>query len=74
MVNFHEQRAIKHDAIWTNINLKTDNMVLNNMTKFYKILIKTIQLGEPTSFQTVIFHKQMAITLESMVQYGPLSK
>ena len=30
-------------------------MVLNNVTKFHKILIKTVQLREQTSFQTVIF-------------------
>ena len=42
-------------------------MVLNNVTKFHKILIKTIQLREGTSFQTMNFHKQRAITLEGMV-------
>ena len=48
-------------------------MVLNNVTKFHKILIKTIPLREPISFKTVNFHKQRAITAESMVRYGPLS-
>ena len=48
-------------------------MVLNNVTKFHKILIKSIQLGERTSFQMVNFHKQRAITTGSMVRYGPLS-
>ena len=48
-------------------------MVLNNVTKFHKILIKTIQLREWTSFKTVNFHKQRAITAESMVRYGLLS-
>ena len=48
-------------------------MVLNNVTKFHKILIKNIRLIERTSFQMMNFHKQRAITLESMVQYGPLS-
>ena len=48
-------------------------MVLNNVTKFHRILIKTIRLREPTSFKTVIFHKQRAITPESMVPYRPLS-
>ena len=48
-------------------------MVLNNVTKFHRILIKTIRLSEHTSFKTVIFHKQRATTAEGMVQYGPLS-
>ena len=48
-------------------------MVLNNESKFHKILIKTIRLRERTSFKTVNFHKQRAITAENMVQYGPLS-
>ena len=30
-------------------------MVLNNVTKFLKILIKTIQLRELTSFHTLVF-------------------
>ena len=49
-------------------------MVLNNVTKFYKILIKTIRLREETLFKPVNFHKQRAITAESMVGYGPLYK
>ena len=48
-------------------------MVLNNVTKFHKILIKNIRVRERTSFKTVNFHKQRAITLESWVRYGPLS-
>ena len=48
-------------------------MVLNNVTKFHKILIKNIQVRERTSFKTVNFHKQRAITAESPVRYGPLS-
>ena len=48
-------------------------MVLNNVAKFHKILIKTIQRKEPTLFQMVNFHKQRAITPEGMVPYGPLS-
>ena len=47
-------------------------MVLNNVTKFHKILIKTIQLREDI-LKTVNFHKQRAISAESMVRYGPLS-
>ena len=46
---------------------------LNNVTKFHKILIKSIQLRERTSFQMVNCHKQRAITTESLGQYGPLS-
>ena len=48
-------------------------MVLNNVTKFYKILINTIRLRERTSVQKVTFYKQRDITPESMVRYGPLS-
>ena len=48
-------------------------MVLNSETKFHKILIKSIQLRGQTSIKTVNFHKQRAITAESMVRYGPLS-
>ena len=48
-------------------------MVLNNVTKFHKILIKTIRLREQTSFQMVNFHKQRAITTERMVRYGPIT-
>ena len=47
-------------------------MVPNNVTKFHKILIKRIRLWERTSFQMMNFHKQRAITTESMVQYEPL--
>ena len=48
-------------------------MILNNVTKFHKILIKSIRLRERTSFQMVNFHIQRAITTEGMVRYGPLS-
>ena len=51
-----------------------DIMVLNNVTKVHKILIKAIRLREQPSFKTVNFHKQRAITAESMVGYRPLSK
>ena len=47
-------------------------MVLNNVIKFHKILIKNIRLTQQTLFQ-VEFSKQRAITTESMVRYGPLS-
>ena len=53
MVNFHKQRAIttkkKPGAIWTIIELEEDIMVLNNMTKFHKILIKSNRFREQTS-------------------------
>ena len=49
-------------------------MVLNNVAKFHKSLIKSIQLREWTSFQMVIFHKQRAVTPEGIVRFGPLSK
>ena len=55
------------------MDLEEDIMVLNNVTKFHKILIKSIRLRERTLFQMVNFHKQRAITTESMVRYGPLS-
>ena len=48
-------------------------MVLNNVTKFHKILIKNIRVREWTSLKTVNFQKQRAITTESLVRYGPLS-
>ena len=34
---------------------------------------KNIPVRERTSFKTVNFHKQRAITLESLMRYGPLS-
>ena len=74
-VNFHKQMAITTEsgAIWTIIKHEEEIMVLNNVTKFHKILIKNIPVRERTSFKTVNFHKQRAITTESMVRYGPLS-
>ena len=48
-------------------------MLLNNVTKFHKILIKTNRLREWTLFKMVNFHKQRAITTESMLRYRPLS-
>ena len=57
----------------TIIKLEDDIMVLNNLIKFHKILIKNIRVREQTSFKTVNFHKQRAITTESMVGYGPLA-
>ena len=53
--------------------LEEEIMILNNVTKFHKTLIKTIRLRERTSFKTVKFQKQRAITAENMVRYTPLS-
>ena len=53
--------------------LEEEFMVLNNVSKFHKVLIKTNQFSERTSFKTVNFHKQRAITSESLVRYGLLS-
>ena len=75
-LNFHKQRAITAESmvrLWTIIKLEKDIMVLNNVTRFHKILIKNIRLRERTSFQMVNFHKQRAITTKSMVGYRPLS-
>ena len=44
--------------IWAILHFEEDIRVLNNMTKFYKILMKTIRLREQTSFQTVNLHKK----------------
>ena len=43
------------------IHEEEDIMVLNNVTKFHKILIKIIWVWERTSFKMVNFHKQRAI-------------
>ena len=50
------------------MELEEDIIVLNNVTKFHKILIKNIRVRERTSFQMVKFHKERAITLDSLVQ------
>ena len=52
--------------IRTIIVLEEDIMVLNNVTKFHKILIKKIRVREKTLFKTMNLHKQRAITLVSM--------
>ena len=49
MVNFHNQMAKTPEdtsVIRTIIELEEDNILLNNMTKFHKVLIKTIRLRE----------------------------
>ena len=43
--------------------------MLNNVTKFHKILIKNIRLREQTSFKILNFHKQRTITTESILRY-----
>ena len=42
----------KHGAIWTIIELEEDIMVLNNVSMFHIILIKSIRLRERSSFDT----------------------
>ena len=54
------------------MELEEDIMVLYNVTKFHKTLIKSIRFRERTSFQMVYFHKQRTITTESIARYGPL--
>ena len=49
MGNFHNQMAKSPGdtgVIRTIIELEEDNILLNNMTKFHKVLIKTIRLRE----------------------------
>ena len=53
--------SLRHDGIWA--ILKVEHiMVFNNVTKFHRIIIKTIHVREQMSFQPMIFHKLMAIT------------
>ena len=47
--------------IWAILKLE-HIMVLNNVIKFHRIIIKTIHVREQTSFQPMIFHKLRAIT------------
>ena len=61
-----------HGAIWAILKLE-HIMVFNNVTKFHRIIIKTIHVREQTLFQPMIFHKQRTITTESLKRYGPLS-
>ena len=74
MVKFHKEKVITLESlvqIWTFIELEDDIIVLNNVIKVHKILIKNIRVRERTWFQMVNFHKQRAITHESLVRYGP---
>ena len=41
--------------IWAIPNLEEEIMVLNNVTKFHRVIIETIHLREQTSFQAMIF-------------------
>ena len=69
-VNFHQQRAITTDSLVRYgllSNLKKTLWVLNNVTKFHKILKKNIRVRERRLFKTVNFHQQRAITTESLV-------
>ena len=70
MVNFHNQMAKTPEdtgVIRTIIELE-DNILLNNMTKFHKVLIKTIRLRERalgvTHWQTYV---QTGVTLSAPV-------
>ena len=47
--------------IWAILKLE-HIMVLNNVAKFHRTIIKTIHVREQTSFQPMIFHKLRAIT------------
>ena len=51
-----DNKSGRHDAIWAILKLE-HIMVLNNVTKFHRIIIKTIHVGEQTSFQPMILHK-----------------
>ena len=76
IVNFHKQMPITTESnvrYGPIIKPKENIMVLNNVTKFHKILIRSIRLRERSSFQMVNFHKQMPLTPEGMVHCGPLS-
>ena len=52
-VNFHERRAIIPDGMVNTNNYQTGKaiMVLNNMTKFLKILIKNTGLNRPDTMK-----------------------
>ena len=50
-MNFHKQRAITTESLcdMDHYRLEDDIMVLNNVTKFHKIMIKSIRFRERTS-------------------------
>ena len=66
MVIFCKQRTITPEG---NVpyELEEEVMVLNNVSKFHKIPIKSIRLREQTLFQMMDFPKQRAITPEGIV-------
>ena len=53
------------------MELEVDIIVLNNATKFHKILIKLFDSESGHRFKR--FHKQRTKTPESIMRYGPLS-
>ena len=66
------KNSVRRGAIWAILKLE-DIMILNNVTKFHRAIIKTLHLKEQTSIQPTIFHKLRTITPLSMVPYRPLS-
>ena len=53
-------------AIWAIIVLEEDNMVLNNVTKFHKILIKSIGFRERMSLvHTYVKYGRTGVTLNA---------
>ena len=66
-VNFHKQRTITAESMVRNghYQLEEDTMVLNSVTKFHKMLIKSIQLREPTSFKTIFFINKGPLLLKA---------
>ena len=57
MVNFHNQMAKTPEdtgVIRTIIELEEDNILLNNMTKFHNVLIKSIRLRERALGETYV--------------------
>ena len=48
-------------------------MVLNNVTKFHKVVIKITRLIDWTPSKMLNFYEQRAIAPKGMVPYGPFS-
>ena len=55
------------------IKVEEDIMIVNNVTKFHKVVIQINGLIDQSTSNTVNFHEQRAITLEGMVQCEPIS-
>ena len=53
--------SLRYDAICAILKLG-HIMVINNVTKFHRFIIKTIHVRDQTSFQPMIFHKLRGIT------------